>query len=548
MLFYFVTLPIFLWIAHRGYKLFSNYRAACSFGLPIILLPVSFEEIWWMPLRPLFSWVEHLPFGLGNWYIYTNMGWPTEDGARTSNRLGENFVLCSPACNAIATCYPSAIQKIFGEHKNWPQPAAQSELFTFYGQNVSSTNGAEWQRHRKITSSAFNENAFREVWDETISRVKDVDFGSESERSLGRIRSTFDVVAMQVLANVSFGQDMELTSVPPGHRESFMDSLGFMLKHIMLTVIFNSLKAPDMLLPVKLRKLKVSVAEVRLYMEESVLKHMQESKKSSDKSQKTSLLGAMVKANEAEKQQLQKSSGRPSYLTESELYGNIFVFNIAGYETTASSMTFALSYLAAYPQVQDWIIEELDMYFSKDSNTSDYDAVYPKLVRCLSIMYETLRLASPAPMLVRSPREPTELPVSTPTGPSTVVVHPGTLVGGHFYGGHLSPRWGADVEIFNPKRFVSSSPSGEETLVVPEDPMYAPWIHGSRVCPGKKFSQVEFVALIAQILSRWRIEVAGGEDSRAARKNLLDVLDKKYFNISTHLLRPEAAGIKFVRR
>jgi cytochrome P450 len=550
MFVYLFSLPVTIWLSHRAYRLFANYRTACTFGLPIILLPVSFEEPWWMLLRPLFPWVEHLPFGLGNWYLYTTMGWPTEDGTRTTKLLGENFVLCSPVSNMISTCYPPAIQKIYGEHKNWPQPSVQSQLFTFYGQNVSSTNGVEWQRHRKITSSAFNEVTLREVWEETIARVEEIDFKGENERSLARIRSTFDVLAMQVLANVGFGQDMSLTTVPPGHRESLMDSLGFMLKHIMLTVIFNGLKAPDYLLPTKLRKLKVSVTELRLYMEEAILKHMQTNKEGSDRSQKSSLLGAMVKANEAEKEQLQKGNGRPSYLTESELYGNLFVFNVAGYETTASSLTFAFAYLAAYPETQDWIFEELQQHYIGRSDDAKYDTVYPRLVRCLSVMYETLRFASPAPLLVRSPIEPSELPIMTTAGPSSINVSPGTVVGGHFYGGHLSPRWGLDAENFDPRRFVSYSASGEEALIVPEGPMYAPWIFGSRVCPGKKFSQVEFVALIAQILSKWRIQVAvTGQSFEVARDGLLKMLsDEKYFNISTHLLHPEAAGVKFVKR
>lgn len=549
MVVHLIFLPAMFWLLHRAYKLFTNYRAARSFDIPIVVLPVSFEEIWWMPLRPLFSWVQQLPFGLGDWYIYTNMGWPTEDRARTSNRLGENFVLCSPASNIVATCYPPAIQTIFGDHKNWPQPPSQAGLFAFYGQNVSSTNGVEWQRHRKITSSAFNENSFREVWNETTIRAKNLNFEGESERSLGRIRSTFDVLAMQVLANVGFGQEMPLTTVPPGHRQSLMESLGFILQHILLTAVFNSLKAPDYLLPDTLRKLKISVAELRLYMEESVLRHMQASKEQSENSQKTSLLGAMVKANESEKQQLHKSTGRPSYLTESELYGNLFVFNLAGYETTASSLTFALSYLAAYPETQDWVFEELEEYYNHRSDDASYDLVYSKLVRCLAIMYETLRLASPAPMLVRSPTTPMELPITTASGTRSVVIKPGTTVGGHFYGGHLSSRWGKDTEVFNPQRFVSTSQSGEEALVVPEGPMYSPWIFGTRVCPGKKFSQVEFVALVAQILSEWKIEVViDGQSDLIAKENLLKVLDDKYFNVSTHLRRPEAAGVRFVKR
>lgn len=133
---------------------------------------------------------------------------------------------------------------------------------------------------------------------------------------------------------------------------SLMDSMDFILKHILLTVVFNSLRAPDSLLPKTLRKLKVSVKEVRLYMKELVLAHMQSSKPTKGPGTRpASLLSAIVSAKEAEKR---GEEGKPrSYLTDSELYGNIFVFNLGGYETTASTLTFALPYLALNPSIQD---------------------------------------------------------------------------------------------------------------------------------------------------------------------------------------------------
>lgn len=81
----------------------------------------------------------------------------------------------------------------------------------------------------------------------------------------------------------------------------------------------------------------------------------------------------MVKTNQAEKGLLQKANGRPSYLTDSELYCNIFVFNLAGYKTNASSMTFALSYHAAYHETQDWIPQELQENYSTPSAIESYD-------------------------------------------------------------------------------------------------------------------------------------------------------------------------------
>ena len=477
------------------------------------------------------------------------MGWIQEDGSRTTERLGENFVLCSPYGNIIVTCYIPTIEQVFGrDHKNWPMPRTQSQLFAFYGQNVSSTNGADWQRHRKITASAFNEKSMHEVWKESITRTKEIRLRSESARSLARIRSTFDVVAMHVLAKVGFGQGWDLESIPPGHQLSLMKSLGFILQNIMLTLLFNSLKAPDAILPGKLRQLKASVAEFRLYMEESVFHHMRSAKASLN--QRSSLLGEMVKANESEKQQLQKQVGRPSYLTDSELYGNIFVFSLAGYETTASTMTFALSYLAQHPEIQDWVIEEVDKYYNPQSASANYAVVYNNLTRTLSVMYETLRLASPAAMLVRTATIPTDLSIISPGGPKTIQIDAGTTVGAQFYGAHLSPRWGPNTKSFNPKRFVSLSAAGEESISVPEGVLYTPWMFGPRVCPGKKFSQVEFVAAVAQVLSEYHIEVLtlDGESPESAKARLAHVLDEKYFNISTHLRRPEDAGVRFVHR
>jgi hypothetical protein len=77
-----------------------------------------------------------------------------------------------------------------------------------------------------------------------------------------------------------------------------------------------------------------------------------------------------------------------------------------------------------------------------------------------------------------------------------------------------------------------------------------PWTAGPRICPGKKFSEVEFVGTVAEILSKFRIEVIRleGDDAATANARMLGVLDERFFNISAHLKRPEDAGIRFVKR
>ncbi|KAG9910993.1 putative cytochrome P450, partial [Aureobasidium melanogenum] len=532
-----LSAPIILRLIHW----INNYKEARGLGLPIVLTPFTEEDAWWLPLRPLFAWVQNLPLGLGSWYVYSEFGWGLVDGRKTTTRLGENFVLCSPTAIRIVTCHSSAILQTARDHSVWLMPPAQSQVFAFFGQNVTSTHGAEWQRHRRITGPAFNERAMDEVWRESRERVTLLE--PDKIYTLGELRKTFDMIAMLILTTVGFGQEAELTKIKKGHKLSFFDSLSFILKNVIITVLFNSLKAPDWMLPSTLKRLKLSVSEFRVYMRDLVRKETQSSTK------RATLLSALVSANEAAKSETSDEpvQGRPKYLTEEELWGNLFVFNLAGFETTASALSFALPYIAAYPETQQWMKEEVDKFHTQES---DYTETFPKLVRCLAWMHEVMRLASPAPLLARTPTSSQTLPIITSKGASEVVVRPGMQVAWHLYGAHLSPRWGPDALEFKPQRFIVNNTDGTESLGVPDGVLFFPWTGGPRICPGKKFSQVEFVAMVANILCRYRVEpVAQGNESEfEARQRLLSVLDDKYFNISAHFKRPEDAAVRFVPR
>jgi len=527
-----LILPVLLFSIYRTCQWLRNYISACHYGVHIVLLPVSSSEEWWMPLRPLFKWVTHLPFGLGHWYLYTSMGWPTEDGNTSLLRYGENFILCSPVGNVLVTSEASVVEKVFGAKVKGNETGG-GQLFAFYGQNVSSTRGNEWKRHRKIIMAAFNEKTNARCWKEADAQAQLLSLRLDGEHNLAELRSMCDVLAMRVLAIVAFGQDTDPSIVPAGHRQSLLESLGFILQNIMLTIIFNSLKAPDVFLPKILRSLKASVNEFRLYMQESVLQHMQNRTKPTN-THPTSLLESMIAANETSKQDTGTSR---AYLSDSELYGNLFVFNLAGYETTSGTFTFAFPYLAAHPAVQTWVTEEVDTYYHNVDDTPDYFNTYHKLVRCQAVMYETLRLATHAPMMTRTSMLPVTLSLNEN---NSITIPPETRVGFNFYGAHLSPRWGKDVSDFRPQRFIAVSAAGEEMLEVPDGVLYTPWSVGPRLCPAKKFSQVEFVSVLARVLAQWRVE---GE-----REQLMGVLESKYFNVSAHLKRPEEGRVRFVRR
>lgn len=211
--------------------------------------------------------------------------WP-QDFHKTRAEFRPMLTYCNPSHHMSRSCN----HKKSRDHSDWVMHPAQSQVFAFFGQNVSSTQGVEWQRHRRIVGPAFNERAMHEVWRETSKQAASLEL--DVFYTLEGLRRVFDLIAMRILATVGFGQEAELTKTQSGHQLSFMDSLGFILRHVILTVLFNSLKAPDWMLPGTLKRLKLSVSEFRVYMRELVHNETQSPNK------RATLLSAAVTANE----------------------------------------------------------------------------------------------------------------------------------------------------------------------------------------------------------------------------------------------------------
>jgi cytochrome P450 len=87
-------------------------------------------------------------------------------------------------------------------------------------------------------------------------------------------------------------------------------------------------------------------------------------------------------------------------------------------------------------------------------------------------------------------------------------------------------------------------PEPQPSKAKPDDPMYMPFLHGPRVCPGKKFAQVEFVAVIATIFREWRVEPRSSTELQYMKESL----SRAEFNMTPKLWKPEKAGVRWVRR
>lgn len=249
------------------------------------------------------------------------------------------------------------------------------------------------------------------------------------------------------------------------------------------------------------------------------------------------LMTSLVRASQDE----HKTSGG---LTESEIYGNMFAFNFAGHDTTANTFTFALYYLAAHPEAQDWISEEIQAVFGdREPHMWNYRADFHRLKRCLSIMFETMRLYTPVPVIKWTANDSRSITV----GGKSFVLPPHSMIAPSYASVQTDPRfWGSDSLTWRPSRWIKSGQPGDEEFDLPVRGAFIGWSEGARDCPGRKFSQVEFTATMAVLFLKSRVNpiTQNGESIEKARARIMDLIaDDSGHVLLVQLLHPERAPL-----
>jgi cytochrome P450 len=121
---------------------------------------------------------------------------------------------------------------------------------------------------------------------------------------------------------------------------------------------------------------------------------------------------------------------------------------------------------------------------------------------------------------------------------------------------HSLPRyWGKDGLDWKPSRWIQTKPGegsvhDREYIAMPEHGAYIPWGEGMRTCPGKKFSQVEHVAVMAAIFhDHYVVPVRQrGESEAAARQRARDTVKDTGMRLLLQMLNPGKTALEWKKR
>ena len=190
-------------------------------------------------------------------------------------------------------------------------------------------------------------------------------------------------------------------------------------------------------------------------------------------------------------------AGQP--MSDVELHDELITLMLAGHETTASAIAWALYWIHRHPQVREKLIGELHD-LGKDSDPTSI----VQLPYLTAVCNETLRLFPVAVLTVpREVKEPVEL--------MGYQLEPGMRVYGCIYLTHQRPDIYPEPKSFKPERFLERQFSPYE---------FFPFGGGARRCIGEALALFEMKLVLATMLSHHRLAMANPEPEYPQRRGV----------------------------
>jgi cytochrome P450 len=169
-------------------------------------------------------------------------------------------------------------------------------------------------------------------------------------------------------------------------------------------------------------------------------------------------------------------------LSDDDISNDLLIFMLAGHDTTATALTYALWALGHHPDVQDRVAAEAAAIGDAELTPADV----PRLGYTVQVLREALRLQPPAAGVARLAVR--DLPVGG------YRVEAGSIMAVGIYALHRDPTLWERPLVFDPDRFSPEASKGRDRW------QFVPFIAGPRSCIGEHFAMLETTLAMATIV------------------------------------------------
>ncbi|KAI9766222.1 MAG: hypothetical protein M1839_004998 [Geoglossum umbratile] len=517
-----------------GFRFLRNRQKARSSGIPYIVVPItSYQTVWYLTHGFFMPLLRRLPRRWTHpWIDLLSPGWPIKDHHRPFRMLKSDVILAlSPFSLTLWIAHPQAATQVTSQRMIFPKDTQMYSVIELFDRNIVTTEGDEWLRHRRLTTRGLGDRVNRAAWREALNGGRDIlSRWLGSDGKMVNLESDMMGLSLGVMWRAGFGMKRAESEIGPSkvpHRMSFKYAFEAVSEKLFLvTTIPHWLLARS---PVEShRKAAGAFGEFERYVKELVEEKREKMAKGVDGEQ-MDVLGSLVQGAYRNPVGPGDDKLAPTLptgsLTESELMADIFIFLFAGHEATASAMYYSILFLALNPLAQQNLQSSLDSLLSQRTLEEwSYDHDLPALLTGAAgaVMNESLRLMPPfmyVPKITRLGNGPPELTVdgtrmTVPDGCQVTIVLPAL---------HRNPNcWPTeegvedDLDRFRPERWFATkggaaSENGNTTnpgLYRPPRGAFTPFTDGPRSCVGRRFAQIEMVAILAAIFLTHSVELS----------------------------------------
>lgn len=369
---------------------------------------------------------------------------------------------------------PDYLQRILRDnYQNYRKPAFLYNAAKEISQDGLITSSGElWMRQRRMIGPHLHRKQLVHLYDEIVDSIAEVVDGWKMIAESGQVINlgeAIPMVTMNVISRTMFGRDILSKKEMGEVGKNAVRLIQYLGKSVYTSFLPKWFKTPERI-----------IFEKDLTAMKRIVNHIvQVSRERKETS--ASLIQMLLNSVDEDTNQ---------GMSEQQLFDEVMTIFIAGYETTATALTWLGVVINQHPEIQDKLHEEIDRVLGKRQPVFE-DLHHLTYTR--QVFAEILRMYTVTAFLPRALNEPDKLGNYELPAESLVMVF--------YHGVHHNPQVWDEPEEFRPERFTPENIAARHPFA------YLPFSAGPRKCAGDEFALLEAPLIIAMFLQRYKIHV-----------------------------------------
>lgn len=374
------------------------------------------------------------------------------------------------------------VRRILGDTQEYPKHQLMHRMLEpLLGSSIFTTNGTTWERQRRLVEPAFAQARLKLVFslmaESVAGMTKRLDEAADG-RSY-EVDGEMTYVTADIIFRTILSENLEEAAA----KEIYNAFLEFQ-HHAQRAMILMIYRLPPVFSRLASKR---AAKKIRAILSDIIARRFAE-REGGQAAPRHDILSGLMEA---------RDPVTGDSFTYQELVDQVCMLFLAGHETSASALTWALYLISQCPHLQDRMLAEIHSEVGeRDFELSDIKS----LPSVGNVFRETLRLYPPVGFFVREAMQSQCIRDKNVKEGSPILISPWLL--------HRHRTLWERPDEFDPDRF--DTHAGKESAKC----AYIPFSKGPRVCIGAAYATQEAVLILASIVRRYRVEADPGHVPR----------------------------------